>query len=1144
MNESTDRDEIIASLEALAVERLTPCLSLILEETADYLFTLSTSSRLDQKNQDQCYSAFVTLQGSIKSVVHQITRSVSDAFGRCGASQNSAVTTVESDEPIRLALVPLEEFEDTLAIEKIVRAGTERYWLELESMIFRLAARLERDPKRLELPVSPRTLCSAYRQSLKDIDFPRTFLVDADSAFVRKLLPELARIYLDLNAHLASHELLPDIEGELKKTGSQILVQLHSKSEAESADGEQAASPQMSGSTALPQSLSVPQHDIKDLIHSGAWINAHALDALSGRIPASAFNRTSVSLQTATEAQLTAAGGRARFVPARLAAPLRDEAARNRLLSTSQEMLNPSRVNSLELASESLRISQALAKVRRENTGKRHSVTSIIEAVGFIPKAAIYDRLVEAHKISSALFDYVLERVMPPEQMLPPLVRLELCFLELALSDEDFLIQGDHPGRLLVDRIADLVTLLPRGKARHLEGFITAVDAVNARFDGSPMALSTAANTLGDLSTLLISQQRQNRDRLIARENAKDRIDSARVSVVTALNDVVGDTDQSEHLIAMITNGLIDHWVVQLLKGQSLDKMKTDLETLIAFAGNEENPPATTVSSDDIFNIIGDKPKQRPAVTAAYEALLIDREKGSVSVASAPTQWRVEVDLTPLELDAILSSRPRLARAARAVQQLAVDTWFLQKGGHGHVYLQVVWVNRHATRFVLSDERGVKQRDMSLIELARKLGRSLKTLSTIEQLSLVEQTLFSKLSDAKDDISQQFQARESDALAALTHETERALRRARRTGTKDSLIAFEVSGDWTDDALTDALNAQNLSIGIVKKLRTHIACALVRDAMPKTITHAVLKAFSEETAANLSIALVDHQTHSDARALINGVLDNTSSESVGTTPATDAAVPTPKTLDDAVAEAFARLEPTAHAIRLSPVIRVSVRHERLLESAYVIRRYDDNQKDLGGSSQFRHRDLEIAINYFELREACRLLQALEALGETTRHVLLRLSAETCLHASALDRILTQISEHTVGTSQLSFLIPDSIQVRESVICHRLTRALRSIGCHIVIENYNPARGSSESIQRLNPSDVTLETSFWELAAQNEPWATVLPQIIADVHHILGHTVTVRDPDTTAQIEATGIDFIERESDVSLSISEFLASIDQ
>ncbi|MDB3899339.1 DUF1631 domain-containing protein [Luminiphilus sp.] len=336
MNESTDRDQVIASLETLAVERLTPCLSLILEETADYLFSLSTSSRLDQKNQDQCYSAFVTLQGSIKPVVHQITCSVSDAFRSCGISQNSAATRTESDEPVRLALVPLEEFEDTLAIEKIVRAGTERYWLELESMIFRLAARLECDPKQLELPVSPRTLCSAYRQSLKDIDFPRTFLVDADSAFVRKLLPELARIYVDLNAHLASHELLPDIEGELKRTGSQILVQLHSRSDSDSAEREQAAPPQGSPLTAVPQPHGTPQHQEKDLIHSGAWINAHALDALSGRILASAFNRPSVSLQSATEEQLKAAGGRQRFVPARLAAPLRDEAARNRLLSTSQ----------------------------------------------------------------------------------------------------------------------------------------------------------------------------------------------------------------------------------------------------------------------------------------------------------------------------------------------------------------------------------------------------------------------------------------------------------------------------------------------------------------------------------------------------------------------------------------------------------------------------------------------------------------------------------------------------------------------------------------------------------------------------------------------------------------------------------------
>jgi hypothetical protein len=57
-------DNIIKELEALTAKRLTPCLSLVIEETADYLFTLSPSSRLDQKNQDQCYQAFLVLQSA------------------------------------------------------------------------------------------------------------------------------------------------------------------------------------------------------------------------------------------------------------------------------------------------------------------------------------------------------------------------------------------------------------------------------------------------------------------------------------------------------------------------------------------------------------------------------------------------------------------------------------------------------------------------------------------------------------------------------------------------------------------------------------------------------------------------------------------------------------------------------------------------------------------------------------------------------------------------------------------------------------------------------------------------------------------------------------------------------------------------
>ena len=45
--------------------------------------------------------------------------------------------------------------------------------------------------------------------------------------------------------------------------------------------------------------------------------------------------------------------------------------------------------------------------------------------------------------------------------------------------------------------------------------------------------------------------------------------------------------------------------------------------------------------------------------------------------------------------------------------------------------------------------------------------------------------------------------------------------------------------------------------------------------------------------------------------------------------------------------------------------------------------------------------------------------------------------------------------------------------------------------------------------------------------------------IADVHHILGRTETARNPLVTDNIEASGVDYIERHSAVALSPSEFL-----
>jgi hypothetical protein len=77
------------------------------------------------------------LQSASKTIVSQTASAILLAF------QHYQLPTlddeIDEEAEIRvLSLVALEEFEDTLAIEKIVRAGTERFWLELESIMLRL----------------------------------------------------------------------------------------------------------------------------------------------------------------------------------------------------------------------------------------------------------------------------------------------------------------------------------------------------------------------------------------------------------------------------------------------------------------------------------------------------------------------------------------------------------------------------------------------------------------------------------------------------------------------------------------------------------------------------------------------------------------------------------------------------------------------------------------------------------------------------------------------------------------------------------------------------------------------------------------------------------------------------------------------
>ena len=395
----SNNDTVISALKQQTLDQLKPRLSLVIEETADYLFSLSTSTR-QSANQNHCYDALSCFD-------RNKTGSATNLRGCCRIDsfedhQEDTVNDPALQEAAELTLLDLEVFEETLAIEKIVRASTERFWVDLESLMFRLGSALNIPAENIKLPVSPYLICSAYRQALRDIEFPRNFLVDADSAFARKLLPELADIYQCLNSHLRNIGLLPDIEEELTQTGSQILINHGNRK------NDTPRSTDLTATLETDAGLKVTAQpvDSQRLIHETDWINSLSMDIAASNIDMRPYAHQSVDEMPIPPDQLRAAGGRKTFVPPKIVPPSRNDAARNRLLSSTEHLLERRPPPSLEMESECLRIARSLLKVRSEENKVRLDYEQLLALIGFDPQISVSERLRDAQKISAQLFDY------------------------------------------------------------------------------------------------------------------------------------------------------------------------------------------------------------------------------------------------------------------------------------------------------------------------------------------------------------------------------------------------------------------------------------------------------------------------------------------------------------------------------------------------------------------------------------------------------------------------------------------------------------------------------------------------------------------------------------------------------------------
>ena len=1158
-------DELMRAFAERANTLLEPCFSLVIEQTADYLFTLSASHRLDRDNQDRCFEAFTALQQASNGIVKKMLHDLQANWGITLLAQaHEKASNQGFDQEQRgseLRLVDLNEFEDTLAIEKIVRVSTERFWLPLEAISIRLAQNLDCDPVDIQLPISPRAICVSYRSALETIEFPRQFLVDADSAFVRQLLPELRGIYDELAHLLADAGLSPNIEETLEATGSQFLIARHSqepssRSPAQDRDPQRADRKQVSLEVAEDEEAIVLPKDVSELakllVEQPDIVNSLlAQDKMTLGTSVLISNPSHLQTAASTE-QLVAAQEDKEFTPERFQAVKLTEALHERALSNpGQLMTTNTEEDEASRDSDLLLVRDALVKLRLAGDLSAIDPSALIATMDLSIGDLAKERIEETIKLTGSLIQFVESRLGSRDSLTAAMTALKLMLIEVALVDKDFLLTSNHPSRLFLDRLVEYATLVTPGDTRAMTTIASLLMDLHTSFVGDADAFEAGVLKLEPLTIRLIKAKQQNVDRVISRETARELRAQAKKSLVKVLDAIPNSDKLPDDVLDLFKDGLADSLQLKLLRGETESEISALLKPISILWRSDLKGTKLPIGSNEFAELTaaideaaGLEHERSAQLNATINRVLKHAEQGSL--ASGDSSFDLHVEDTFAEQAYALKTRPRLRRKVEMARRLPMRSWISVRSDEApHQFLQLVWKNNDSSRFAFTDERGKPRLALSALELGSKIDRSISVLSASQQLTLVEQTLFGRLQDAQSSLIETSAAPLSGVDMQII-DIERHLRRAKRKGTTQSLIVVSESTQKLLSSIKDIALKRAMPVAAIHNGAMGIGTFIV-DTVDSQQLDALLDDVQRDTGASITWHPLDGDI-SDARRLLSTAAAREPGESK--TEQVDLQQTEidyrPIALADAVKGTLQRLQqhlkPTPGVL---PMFRIPVDQEAGIETSLLVTvdgAPDFSQQNDRDIDLFLQTDVIVAFDLYKVGSACRMLASAQDVGKALPNLHIRLSTETCLFGDAIDHLLSIISETGIGTEFLHFEFRDSVHIRLSKSAHDLSAALRSIGCKIIITDLNPARGDPVPLQRLRPHSVLFDSAFWHNAALEEPWLSLLPTVITDVHHLLNESVGLRDPMNSDRLADVGIDYIERLDSKSLSIEEYLATL--
>jgi diguanylate cyclase (GGDEF)-like protein len=1206
---STEYAPIFKTLRDRSLEHLNQRLTLFFADLANWLFDLSTQVKHSSSDQNIYYDATIAVRRNNAKITAAILEQLSQLYLNLtpDKKQDDYPGATEVDDASDLNLVDTTEFESSLAMDRMITLGEETYQVSLEALQIRLATLIDADPIEVRLPVHVRPLCRSFQRVVTAQRYPSAVLLRIFEFFTRDFMRDLGNYYGPLNLYLSETGILPDLEEQIQVKGT-LLQQARP---ARPVIRQEPASQPKPEPEPKPKPKPKPEqhHDASAAGEPPPPSNGKGEEQTPGGDTGSTLAEIAQNLSP------QAAAGAATPAPQQTkydniyksvidalnfrraadgqAAPDHHD-GQTPLVGTWEgatvagadlDQQNLADATDIARVLGGLQQSEDVRSAVKNSSSLREYLANNKQQLGDLKDTAgLTAESLNQLDLVDNLFGTIKSQLDVTSELKPSLGNLHIPLAKLALLDQHFFLDRDHPARATVDKLSQLATSA-NFPNKALESRITQiVDDIVDNYDDDSAVFDSA---LQKIDKLLAQQQRalsRNVERVVRIQEGQEKLHKAQQFVDQVISTHIKPPRAPKVLIDLIDNGWRDLLVLTHIKEgaqssnwhehiRTLDQLGLWLSEQEQGAIDEDMMLQRGLEAGTLIDMIGQQIASALPTNVSHQSVLDDLRDtlaGNRNVEfTAISEDAAGAQPVAAEVRAKIEDLPRLRRWVMRVEQLEKDTWLSYRGKDGQRRrMQLAWISDEKDRYIFVNERGQKVADLSAIQLARQLSQGMQPPAPADQLSVVDQSLYQTLEHVQKTLSF---ARNHDSLTKLINrdtfmdQLQRALRHSQQKQSQHAVLFLNIDQFSLVNEVYDRIHGDQVLLEFARLLaqlhgKKSSSARLEADSFAVLLLDRSLEQalqIAEKIRRDIELSSVEIEGEKISFTV-----------SIGIAPIRDFSPEVSRILNDARDTMHRAKEQGRNQVLVfeedqaaaNSYIQEKNRIQRDLEKAvaterFVLRAQPIVQTEVAsGATLNLHYELLLGlsnkdgtlsspeefivsaerygfmtlVDRWVVREAFSWISQLMDAQKVVPSLSINLSGTSVTDDDFMDYLFDQISEFGVGTSRICFEITETGTISNLVKAADFVRAFRNIGCKFSIDDFGTGLASHNYLRELPVDYVKIDGSFVTNIHNNRN-DYAIARSINDLAHFLGQETiaeSVENDEIVVKLREIGVDFLQ------------------